>query len=1092
MQLLADRFVASRDGTVLDLATGHRVDFTIAPVRSEIEGRRWALRCDARQKLHHPALPPLIDYGPFGRAERFEARQPDRRRAVRRAPALATIERPAATALAELFERPDAVRPRIAALWGPDGSGKDTVVLALARTARLHGFVPVSAAVALRFADVLCGRTLFVIDRGDQGDGWRVLLSAAGGAFRPHVLLFVGTEEPSGVDGVGLAPLPVEALVAAVRPGAGEGPRGEAIRRLAAQAGGWPGRFARLLWGSVPAAPAFSPAFSSDRRASPGGLRRPPTRAAEQPAVYAPDAAAPGAPTPAPWPEPDDLAMLRQQVRAAEQLIANGQHARGERLLRQAAGSLARRRDWSGACGGNLALAVLLSRRGRARDAQAVLESAAEYARQASDERRLIEIATLDGMAAIDLGRLDAAETRLAAAVAAARARADAERLGRAAAALARALFWQGRYEVADDALRGGERLRLSDAAAIEGLGLRSAIAVGLRRFDEAIGAAAEAASRAGRLGDMRLVADAARRAAFVHLAAGDGAAVERELALAVRAARGGREPLLAARARLLAAEHLRRSGRHAAASRVLRHILRLGASALPPLVRAHAALLRDLLASDDQPAEIAARHAAATGIGALALFVPITPRGGSASVADRFVDDIVAILDVCQTCGEETAVMAEVCRRVRARLHAAAAGVAVAGAGAAHVIVAQGGRVDAAIAERAMAAGAAIGPHRSGDRLEAAAPIQYGGSIIGALVVRWTIGTLHDPTPAAQLLTPAAAALAPIVSAAVARVVRTAPSKLELIGASQALADVRAAVERAAPTPFPVLIEGESGSGKELVARAIHRASHRRDRLFRAVNCAALPDDLIEAELFGHARGAFTGAVAERIGVFEEAHGGTLLLDEVGELSPRAQAKLLRVIQEGELRRIGENVARRIDVRIVAATNRDLRAEASAGRFRLDLLYRLDVVRIAVPPLRERREDIPVLAEHFWREAAARVGSRAVLSAAALAALARYDWPGNVRELQNVMASLAVRCPRRGVVAPAALGPQFMDGALAEASRLDVARRVFEERFVRAALARTGGHKARAAEELGITRQGLAKLMVRLGITDARPARRA
>jgi transcriptional regulator with GAF, ATPase, and Fis domain len=284
------------------------------------------------------------------------------------------------------------------------------------------------------------------------------------------------------------------------------------------------------------------------------------------------------------------------------------------------------------------------------------------------------------------------------------------------------------------------------------------------------------------------------------------------------------------------------------------------------------------------------------------------------------------------------------------------------------------------------------------------------------------------------------------------------------------------------------VLIEGESGSGKELVARALHRRSTRRDRPFCALNCAALPDDLVEAELFGHARGAFTGAVSERQGVFEEAHTGTLFLDEIGELSPRAQAKVLRTVQESELRRVGENVSRRIDVRIVSATNRDLSKEVTKGRFRLDLLYRLDVVRITLPPLRDRREDVALLVDRYWREAADRVGSRAILGAATLAALARYDWPGNVRELQNVLAALAVRCSRRGVVGPDALPPAFGTPPPASAFRLDEARRTFEERFVRAALVRSGGHRARTAIELGVTRQGLTKLMVRLGIA-ASPA---
>jgi transcriptional regulator with PAS, ATPase and Fis domain len=331
-----------------------------------------------------------------------------------------------------------------------------------------------------------------------------------------------------------------------------------------------------------------------------------------------------------------------------------------------------------------------------------------------------------------------------------------------------------------------------------------------------------------------------------------------------------------------------------------------------------------------------------------------------------------------------------------------------------------------------------------------------------------------------------AATAAAPVVSAAIERRSRpAAPALLDLLGADASMSELRRAIERAAPAPFAILIEGESGSGKELVARAIHRSSLRRDRPFCTLNCAALPDDLIEAELFGHARGAFTGAVSERAGVFEEAHGGTLFLDEVGELSPRAQAKLLRVIQEGELRRIGENLSRRVDVRIVSATNRDLREEVRAGRFRLDLLYRLDVIRLCVPPLRERREDVAMLADHFWKEATTRIGSRAVLSASTTAALARYDWPGNVRELQNVLSALAVRAPRRGVVPPDALPSPFRASSGAEACRLEDARRTFEERFVRAALVRTGGHRGRTATELGVTRQGLTKLMTRLGIAD-------
>jgi transcriptional regulator with PAS, ATPase and Fis domain len=329
------------------------------------------------------------------------------------------------------------------------------------------------------------------------------------------------------------------------------------------------------------------------------------------------------------------------------------------------------------------------------------------------------------------------------------------------------------------------------------------------------------------------------------------------------------------------------------------------------------------------------------------------------------------------------------------------------------------------------------------------------------------------------------AAAASPMLAAVTARQAHAGAGAGDLLGLTALMSTLRQTIERAAAAPFAVLIEGESGSGKELVARAIHRGSARRHKSFCTLNCAALPEDLVEAELFGHTRGAFTGAVAERAGVFEEAHGGTLFLDEIGELTPRAQAKVLRVIQDGELRRVGENVSRRVDVRIVSATNRALAREVEAGRFRLDLLYRLDVVHITVPPLRERREDVAVLAEHFWRDAADRVGSRANLGASTMATLARYDWPGNVRELQNVLAALAVRTPKRGVVPPSALPPCFAERGPAESRSLDEARRTFELCFVRAALVRSGGHRGRAAAELGVTRQGLTKLMTRLGIQN-------
>jgi transcriptional regulator with PAS, ATPase and Fis domain len=248
-------------------------------------------------------------------------------------------------------------------------------------------------------------------------------------------------------------------------------------------------------------------------------------------------------------------------------------------------------------------------------------------------------------------------------------------------------------------------------------------------------------------------------------------------------------------------------------------------------------------------------------------------------------------------------------------------------------------------------------------------------------------------------------------------------------------------------------------------------------------VNCAALTDDLLEAELFGHVKGAFTGAVSERPGLFEEADQGTLFLDEAGELTPRAQAKLLRTLQEGEVRRVGENMPRKVDARVVAATNRSLEEDVRAGRFRADLRFRLDVIRIPIPPLRERAEEVPWLVERLWSEAAARVGTRATLDDEVVAALARYDWPGNVRELQNVIASLAVHGPRRGRVPASLLPAQIAGAVLHQTVGFDEARLEFERRFIRAALARARGRKSSAAAQIGVSRQGLAKILKRLGI---------
>jgi transcriptional regulator with PAS, ATPase and Fis domain len=310
-----------------------------------------------------------------------------------------------------------------------------------------------------------------------------------------------------------------------------------------------------------------------------------------------------------------------------------------------------------------------------------------------------------------------------------------------------------------------------------------------------------------------------------------------------------------------------------------------------------------------------------------------------------------------------------------------------------------------------------------------------------------------------------------------------------EILGTSPAIQALRESIARAAATFFPVLIEGESGTGKELVARAVHRLSARRDRRFCAINCAALTDELVEAELFGHTRGAFTGAVGPRAGLFEDAHGGTLFLDEVGELSARAQAKLLRVLQEREIRRVGENVARPVDIRLVAATNRALDDAVQERQFRDDLRFRISVVRFRLPPLRERLEDVPLLAHAFWRKTTAEVGKHVVLGPDAVVALTRHSWPGNIRELQNAIAALAVIAPSRGRVQARHVMQVLSTNTRCDAGGvpLDAARRTFERQVVTAALVRHAGRRGEAARELGLSRQGLTQAIKRLGV-DAGP----
>jgi DNA-binding NtrC family response regulator len=294
--------------------------------------------------------------------------------------------------------------------------------------------------------------------------------------------------------------------------------------------------------------------------------------------------------------------------------------------------------------------------------------------------------------------------------------------------------------------------------------------------------------------------------------------------------------------------------------------------------------------------------------------------------------------------------------------------------------------------------------------------------------------------------------------------------------------------IAKAAPSTGRVLITGERGTGKELIARAIHEHSKRKDGPFVKLNCAAIPGELIESELFGHEKGAFTGATQQRRGKFEQAHGGTLFLDEIGDMEVGAQAKVLRVLQESEIERVGGNETITVDVRVIAATNKDLKSEIAKGRFRADLYDRLNVVPIEVPPLREHKEDVPSLVEHFLVEACAANGKRKLAVAApAMSLLMQHDWPGNVRELRNHVERMVIFSGGNSIgeddVQAALPGVKTVRAKYQRGAALKDLVNSAEREIVLAALEANAHHIANTARELGLERSHLYKKMRALGI---------
>jgi len=994
--------------------------------------------------------------------------------------------------LADVLDGGVSGQPRVIRFGVRKGPTDVPLLRALARGARLHGYIPITSAILDvgghaaphlgQWLEAIDGRHVLLFQTGNKSGCAKgaalFFLSLGLSSDRPHVMLRLevaskaGSTAPSAVHEVHSRPLAV---------------REESARYLTA-----PGDSPPALEAASGAAPIPVPAWSPGLSNAPCYLDTPPRTIAE--------------------------------------VAANGHHAQAERLLREALGRCARRHDEAAAGETALALGRLLLIRGQLAEASRMLERARQHFDHARLADAAIQAAVFVGLAWTDGGRLREAEAALRSSRIAA-AQMPAPVLHEfATLALARCLFWQERVaeawdclersrdatpEAADpdaddvarewirlgEARRARERLhaappggasldvlpsswpvgaiRLGVARAC--LSARVALAAGDLARAGRFGA--DARDRAGEAGDPTELSAACYAKAAVFGVLGDISVVRELVEEGIDASRRAHAPLRALRLRVVLAQGLQRAGREREARALVARLARLDPARLPRVVGLP---LERVIRGEGR------HHTSQVGVG---LIPAGNPAGGSLPAAAAMparaaiVETVVDVLGVCQSSDDEAAVLQRVTAILRERVRAASVACFGGDQDLTFVLAADGSehRVDA-VARRAIEAGVVIAPTSTASGLEAAVPIRFAGACVGAYGCRWAADVPPDWAVAGAVLAAASAAVAPCVRTALDR--RATPAEPvqmaagEIVGVSEPIASLRREILQAARAPFNVVIEGESGSGKELVARAVHRLGPRKHRPLCALNCAALTDDLVEAELFGHARGAFTGAVAERKGLFEEADHGILVLDEVGELSARAQAKLLRAIQEGEVRRVGENFSRSVDVRIVAATNRPLRPAVEAGVFRRDLLYRLEVIRILVPPLRARLEDIPVLASHFWREATARVESRCTLAPATLAALARYDWPGNVRELQNVMAALAVAVGRRGSVGPEHL-PGIIAGQVAATTvqNLEDARRMFEARFVRAALARAGGRRAQAAGDLGLTRQGLAKLMARLGI---------
>jgi DNA-binding NtrC family response regulator len=1079
--LVADRFLRRRN-VWIDIATADAVTLVVHPAGPPSDQIAWAERCAMLSRLRHPAINPLVDFGAAGSTSLFEAyavrrplltsrsgyasvlqhaerfldahavaiadppavhviRSMQRAAGAPRTPPVGIVLQPrrAVDALSELLATSPRGGVTTVTAAGASGAGLRTLRTLLAHAARREGYLPVCPAALARWPELLGeleGRHVCVLLSEGVLSAERAALAVlltrlARRSARPHICLTIERAERPPRGAIHLEPMGITTMTTMLYIDPDDGPSVASVFDAARRSDGLPGRFLHQL-----GAHAFEPIVPSSFAVH------------EASAPYQPDVELPNPNSPPRTRSRIGSVVSRAGDRASA-LESRGRHTPARRLLERAARILEGRGEGSEAAQYWRRLAWMARRRG---DPGRAIDHAASASRADPSPEGAADGALITSICLTDTRRFVEAEASLRNLAVAAGALDNPRLQSRCLLALGRALTWQGQGEDALTTLAPltieGADLQILCEAAI----LRSRAHLLLHASVSALAAAREAAAHAASLTDERLRANAHRATAEALAAVGDVDGVRRQVAAGLAAARRAHLPLAGLRLR-------------AVLLRVLQHDHASSAEAARLRVDLERALRRPLPALVRSVLEESCRRA---GTSAAAPAPRIVYVEHLLEIAHRAADDRSAVSDV----------LAALCEQVRA------ASIAVVAADMRVLIAAGRPWRDAPTAARhALASGQpvmldVVMPH------EAGAPIRYGGEVIAAIGSRWLAGTTA-PAQTTEQLRAAAMAIATHVRALLdVPTIDGAQSAAfgDLLGESAGAASLRESVARASRAPFAVLIEGESGSGKELVARAIHRLSPRHTRRFCTINCAALTDDLVEAELFGHARGAFTGATTERAGLFEEADGGTLFLDEVGELSARAQAKLLRVLQEGEVRRVGENLPRRVDVRIVAATNRRLEQEAADGRFRMDLRFRLDVLRIVVPPLRDRAADIPLLAQHFWRQAATRVNSQATLGPDALAALARHDWPGNVRELQNVIACMVVHAPRRGRVGARQL-PAHLASTPIAGNSFEVARAEFERRFVRAALAQAGGHRQAAAKALGVSRQGLAKMLRRLQI---------